>query len=144
MRATTAMPGGIVAALFGRMVTSDPAANVEAPIHVAHAFTVHAEETEGDYFTALDDLDAGNGTATIQDTELTSGIFYGYSVVDIEQLVSNVGDASLAGSCSRTSYTFRPKSHPGPSAAPRLPIRGRNSFSLSRRSSAPEPGGRVS
>ena len=97
MRAVTAMPGGIVAALFGRMVTSDPAANIEAPIHVAHAFTVHAEESEGDYFTALDDLDAVNSTATIQDTELTSGIFYGYSVVDIERLVSNVGDASLAG-----------------------------------------------
>lgn len=97
MRANTTMPGGIVAALFGRMVTSDPAANIEAPIHVAHAFTVHAEESEGDYFTALDDLDANNITATIQDTELTSGIFYGYSVVDIERLVSNVGDASLAG-----------------------------------------------
>lgn len=97
MRATTAMPGGIVAALFGRMVTGDPAANIEAPIHVAHAFTVHAEESEGDYFTALDDLDTNQGTATIQDTELNSGIFYGYAAVDIEQLVSNVGDASLAG-----------------------------------------------
>ena len=97
MRAQTAMPGGIVAALFGRMVTSDPAANIEAPVHVAHAFTVHAEESEGDYFTALDDLDAGHSTATIQDTELTSGIFYGYAVVDIERLVGNVGDAALAG-----------------------------------------------
>ena len=96
-RANTAMPGGIVAALFGRMVTSDPAANIEAPVHVAHAFTVHAQELEGDYFTALDDLDDSAGTATIQETELTSGIYYGYAVVDIGQLVANIGEAGLAG-----------------------------------------------
>ena len=42
------MPGGLIAALFGRMVTSDPAANIDAPVHVAHAFTVHGEEAELD------------------------------------------------------------------------------------------------
>ena len=61
------------------MVTSDPAANIDAPVHVAHAFTVHAAETESDYFTAMDDLkeDADDGGAdTIQEAELTSGLFY--------------------------------------------------------------------
>lgn len=94
LRETTALPGGLTAALFGRMVTSDPAANIEAPVHVAHAFTVHAAETESDYFTAMDDLkeDADDGGAdTIQETELTSGLFYGYAVVDIPGLIKNCG-----------------------------------------------------
>jgi CRISPR system Cascade subunit CasC len=87
-----ALHGGLAAALFGRMVTSDPAANIDAPIHVAHAFTVHCEETESDYLTAVDDLkkdDDDQGADTIQEAELTSGLFYGYVVVDIPGLVSN-------------------------------------------------------
>ena len=94
------LPGGLVGALFGRMVTSDPRANIEAPVHVAHAFTVHAEEAESDYFIAADDLarDEDTGADTIQETELTSGLFYGYVVVDIPGLIENLGgDAVLAG-----------------------------------------------
>jgi len=86
---------GLEAALFGRMVTSDLIANTDAAIHVAHAFTVHEEESESDYFTVVDDLkdradgdDAGS--AGIFDMELTSGLFYGYVVVDVPALVSNL------------------------------------------------------
>jgi len=100
LREITALPGGLVAALFGRMVTSDPAANIEAPVHVAHAFTVHAAETESDYFTAVDDLkaeDDDSGADTIQETELTSGLYYGYVVIDLAGLIKNCGgDADLA------------------------------------------------
>jgi CRISPR system Cascade subunit CasC len=95
-----ALPGGLTGALFGRMVTSDPKANIEAPVHVAHAFTVHGEEAESDYFVAVDDLarDEDTGADTIQETELTSGLFYGYVVVDLPGLLRNlVGDARLAG-----------------------------------------------
>jgi CRISPR system Cascade subunit CasC len=96
-----ALEAGLEAALFGRMVTSDPDANTDAAIHVAHAFTVHKEETESDYFTVVDDLtqEAGEaGTAGLFDTELTAGLFYGYVVVDIRGLVNNLGgDAVLAG-----------------------------------------------
>ena len=94
------LPGGLTGALFGRMVTSDPRANIDAPVHVAHAFTVHAEEAESDYFIAADDLarDEDTGADTIQETELTSGLFYGYVVVDIPGLIANLGgDAALAG-----------------------------------------------
>ena len=94
MSENTALPAGLVAALFGRMVTSDPAANFEAPVYVAHAFTVHAAETEGDYFTAVDDLkrdDDDSGAAHIQETEITSGLFYGYVVIDLPGLISNLG-----------------------------------------------------
>ncbi len=94
------MPAGLVGALFGRMVTSDPDANITAPVHVAHAFTVHAEEDESDYFTAVDDLarEDETGADTIQETELTSGLYYGYVVVDLPGLVANLGgDRALAG-----------------------------------------------
>ncbi len=94
------LPGGLTGALFGRMVTSDPRANIDAPVHVAHAFTVHAEEAESDYFIAADDLarDEDTGADTIQETELTSGLFYGYVVVDIPGLIANLGgDTALAG-----------------------------------------------
>ena len=101
MSENSALPGGLVAALFGRMVTSDPAANIDAPVHVAHAFTVHGEETESDYFTAVDDLkkdEDDSGADTIQETELTSGLFYGYVVIDLPALVANCGrDKDLAG-----------------------------------------------
>ena len=99
LRENTCSPGGTTAALFGRMVTSDPAANITAAIHVAHAFTVHGEETETEYFTAVDDLPTGEpGADTIQETELTSGLFYGYVVVDLPQLCENLGgDTLLAG-----------------------------------------------
>lgn len=99
MRANTALPGGLTSALFGRMVTSDPEANITAPVHVAHAITVHEEEAESDYFTAVDDLSGDEpGADTIQETELTSGLFYGYVVVDLNGLLDNLGgDAVLAG-----------------------------------------------
>ena len=87
------LPAGLEGALFGRMVTSDPGANIEAAIHVAHAFTVHREESESDYFSVVDDLqgdDEDAGAAHIGDMELTAGLFYGYVVVDMPGLVSNL------------------------------------------------------
>ena len=101
MRGQSALAAGLEAALFGRMVTSDPEANTDAAVHVAHAFTVHAEATESDYFTVVDDLtrEAGEaGTAGLFDTELTAGLFYGYVVLNLPLLISNLGgDSGLAG-----------------------------------------------
>ena len=96
-RETATLPGGLEGALFGRMVTSDPGANIEAAIHVAHAFTVHNEESESDYFSVVDDLqrdDEDAGAAHIGDMELTAGLFYGYVVVDLPGLVSNLEGCS--------------------------------------------------
>ena len=92
-REAARLPGGLEGALFGRMVTSDPGANIDAAVHVAHAFTVHAEESESDYFSVVDDLQADDedpGAAHIGDMELTAGLFYGYVVVDVPGLVSNL------------------------------------------------------
>jgi CRISPR system Cascade subunit CasC len=87
------MGAGLSGALFGRMVTSDKLAQTDAAVHVAHAFTVHAEEVESDYFSAIDDLirEAGEkGSGHIGNVELTSGLYYGYVVIDVPLLVSNL------------------------------------------------------
>ena len=101
LRDSSRLPGGIEASLFGRMVTSDVEANIDAPVHVAHAFTVHQEESESDYFTVVDDLQRVEdepGADHIGETELTSGLFYGYVVADRRMLLDNLGqDADLAG-----------------------------------------------
>ena len=84
---------GLESALFGRMVTSDVLASRDASIYVAHAFTVHPAQVENDYFTVVDDLlhEAGElGSAGIFDTELASGLYYGYVVVDVPQLIENL------------------------------------------------------
>ncbi len=94
------LASGLDGALFGRMVTSDIFARGDAAVHVAHAFTVHEEESEPDYFTAVDDLVqlAGEtGSGLISTSELTSGLFYGYVVIDIPKLVGNLSnDLALA------------------------------------------------
>ena len=124
MRALTRMPGGLTAALFGRMMTADPAANSDAAIHVAHSLTVHGEETESDFFTAVDDLatmgdDGGSGY--IGEAELTSGLFYGYTVVDVGQLLANVAEDHLLAEeiVERLVWligTVAPKAKLGPTA----------------------------
>ncbi len=105
LRENCSLPGGLVAALFGRMVTSDVEANIEAAVHVAHAFTVHEEESESDYFTVVDDLhriEDDAGADHIGESELTSGLFYGYVVLDREMLLRNLGrDSEMAGEVTR-------------------------------------------
>ena len=84
---------GLESSLFGRMVTSDVLASRDAAVYVGHSFTVHQAQVENDYFTVVDDLlqDAGElGSAGIFDTELASGLYYGYVVVDVPQLVENL------------------------------------------------------
>ncbi|MCK6374282.1 MAG: type I-E CRISPR-associated protein Cas7/Cse4/CasC [Zoogloea sp.] len=84
---------GLESALFGRMVTSDVLANRDASVSVAHAFTVHEAQVENDYFTVVDDFaqaEDGAGSAGIFDTELASGLYYGYVVIDVPQLVANL------------------------------------------------------
>ncbi len=98
MAARGTLQAGLEGALFGRMVTSDPDANTDAAIHVAHAFTVHAEQAETDYFTVVDDLSEGSGAGGIFDTEVTAGLYYAYVVVDLPLLRANLGgDPALAG-----------------------------------------------
>jgi CRISPR system Cascade subunit CasC len=89
---------GLESALFGRMVTSDVLTSRDAAVYVAHAFTVHEAQVENDYFTVVDDLRRESGeqsSAGIFDTELASGLYYGYVVVDVPQLVANLEGADM-------------------------------------------------
>lgn len=84
---------GLDVALFGRMVSGDMDARVDAAVHVAHAFTISRPQIEPDFFTAVDDLATGDehgGTAHMNSAELTSGLFYHYAVIDVPLLVSNL------------------------------------------------------
>ena len=131
MREGATLPAGLTAALFGRMVTSDTDANITAPVHVAHAFTVHAEEAESDYFTAVDDLSGDEpGADTIQETELTSGLFYGYVVVDLKGILANLGgDADFAGQVLHNLIYLIAEVSPGAKLGSTAPY-GRASFML--------------
>ena len=91
------LASGLDAALFGRMATSDVLARGDAAVHVAHALTTHEQETESDYFSAVDELrrddpqESGEmGAGHINSQELTSGLFYSYVTIDVPLLVSNL------------------------------------------------------
>jgi CRISPR system Cascade subunit CasC len=86
-------------ALFGRMLASSPAYNVEAAAQVAHAISVNRTVIEDDYFTAVDDLNDGSedaGSAHIGEAGFASGVFYIYICINKSQLVKNLGDEALA------------------------------------------------
>ncbi len=125
LREQCSLPGGIAAALFGRMVTADVEANIDAAVHVAHAFTVHSEEGESDYFTVVDDLhrqEDDAGADHIGETELTSGLFYGYVVLDRHTLVANLGgDTDMAGEVARRLVNLIATVTPGAKLGPTAP-----------------------
>lgn len=87
-------------ALFGRMLASSPAFNVEAACQVAHAISVHPVVIEDDYFTAVDDLNDGSkdsGAAHIGETGFAAGLFYSYICINRKLLIDNLGgDTGLA------------------------------------------------
>ena len=85
-------------ALFGRMVTSDAFANVDAAMQVAHAISTNKVMMESDYFTAMDDLLQGDtmeesGAGHIQDTDYDSSCYYLYASLDTDALRENLKNA---------------------------------------------------
>lgn len=87
-------------ALFGRMLASSPAYNVEAACQVSHAISVHPVVIEDDYFTAVDDLNDGKddlGAAHIGESGFAAALFYTYLCINKDLLIKNLGnDSSLA------------------------------------------------
>jgi CRISPR system Cascade subunit CasC len=92
-------------ALFGRMLASSPAFNIEAACQVAHAISVHPVVIEDDYFTAVDDLNSGledMGAAHIGETRFAAGLFYSYVCINRELLIKNLdGNEELANKAIR-------------------------------------------
>jgi len=87
-------------ALFGRMLADLPTRNIDAACQVAHAISTNKVSMEMDFFTAVDDLktdadDAGAGMMGM--IGYNSACFYRYAVLDLEQLLDNLGqDSDLA------------------------------------------------
>jgi CRISPR system Cascade subunit CasC len=100
---------GLEGALFGRFVTSDILSRADASVHVAHSFTVHRLDTEVDYFTVVDDLnrEEETGAAHAGDMELGAGLFYGYVVVDMPLLMSNLTGCDSKSWASQNSEDAR-------------------------------------
>lgn len=80
-------------ALFGRMVTSDAFADVEASMQVAHAISTNRIMMESDFFTAVDDLidgDEESGSAMMGDIDYNSSCYYIYASIDVDKLCENL------------------------------------------------------
>lgn len=80
-------------ALFGRMVTSDAFANVEASMQVAHAISTNKIMMESDFFNAVDDFIDGNEeteSAILDDIDYNSSCYYLYASIDTDKLLSNM------------------------------------------------------
>ncbi|MDJ0390905.1 type I-E CRISPR-associated protein Cas7/Cse4/CasC [Roseomonas sp. E05] len=87
--------------LFGRMLADEAeTVRMTAAADVAHPFTVGKAEVEADFYVAVDDrgVDAEEvASGFMGDAFFTSGLFYGYARVDMEQLARNLGgDTDLA------------------------------------------------
>jgi len=86
-------------ALFGRMLAAKPRFNIEAAAQVAHAFTVHRADVDGDYYTAVDDLrprDEDLGAGHIGETGFGAGVYYLYVCINRDLLDRNLaGDTEL-------------------------------------------------
>ncbi|WFR83730.1 type I-E CRISPR-associated protein Cas7/Cse4/CasC [Arthrobacter sp. Y-9] len=80
--------------LFGRMIANSTDLNVDASVQVAHAISVHAVESEFDYFTAVDDEsgDGEPGAGMIGTVEFNSSTLYRYATLNLGGLLKNLGD----------------------------------------------------
>jgi len=86
-------------ALFGRMLANKPERNIEACCQVAHALSANSISMEMDYYTAVDDLQAGEetGAGMLGFIAFDSACFYRYARVDFRELVERMqGDRELA------------------------------------------------
>ena len=94
-----ALQNGQDIALSGRMATSGIMTIVDASLAVAHAITTHTVDGDIDWFTAVDDLNqetGETGSAHLDTTEFSSGVFYRYASLNIRQLQENLGDVDRA------------------------------------------------
>ncbi|MFD9483597.1 type I-E CRISPR-associated protein Cas7/Cse4/CasC [Streptomyces sp. NPDC059991] len=86
-------------ALFGRMLAEIPGAGVDGAVQVAHAFTTHSTSVQADFFTAVDDIGqwaTDAGSAHVNTGEYSSGVFYRYATLDLDDLTRNLADPALA------------------------------------------------
>jgi CRISPR system Cascade subunit CasC len=80
-------------ALFGRMIADDPSWNVDAACQVAHAISTNRVAMDFDFYTAVDDLRREDtaGSDMMGTVQFNSSCFYRYSVLDVDDLLRNLG-----------------------------------------------------
>jgi CRISPR system Cascade subunit CasC len=83
-------------ALFGRMLADAKDFNVDAAAQVAHAISTHRVEREFDFFTAVDDLAAGDEAVSgmLGTIDFNSACYYRYAVLHLDLLQGNLGSDS--------------------------------------------------
>lgn len=98
--------GAVDVALFGRMLANLPEANTDAACQVAHAISTHRVDRDFDYYTAVDDLqpEDSSGADMIGTIEFNSSCYYRYSVIDVDQLVDNLGDGGSLAQAAVAGY----------------------------------------
>jgi CRISPR system Cascade subunit CasC len=102
-------------AMFGRMVADMTDINVDAACQVAHAISVHAVDTEYDYFTAVDDRKqdaAETGAGMIGTVEFNSSTLYRYATIDVNALQRTLGDAGATRAAVEAFLTAFARSVP--------------------------------
>jgi CRISPR system Cascade subunit CasC len=100
---------GLDGALFGRMATGSVVSRVESCVHVAHAITVHAIQASADYFSVQDSLSEEDdpGASHTNNTEIASGLFYEYAVIDVRQLMQNFSGFSAEQQAETVAWIVR-------------------------------------
>lgn len=85
-------------ALFGRMVAKTPYLSQDASAQVAHAISTHKIQSEFDFYTAMDDLQAEgeSGAAMMGSIEYGSSTLYRYANVGLHLLEEQTGGAESA------------------------------------------------
>lgn len=79
-------------ALFGRMVASEPALNVEGAAMFSHALSTHRAEPEMDFYAAVDDAqgDDSSGAGMTGILEYNSACYYRYIGLNLTLLRQNM------------------------------------------------------
>ena len=83
---------GLDGILFGRFSSTNLFHSVRAAVGFAHLLTVHPTMSTADYFTVMDTekRDGEMGASHANTAELTSGLYYGYAVLDLRVLAESL------------------------------------------------------
>ncbi|MFG3429569.1 type I-E CRISPR-associated protein Cas7/Cse4/CasC [Streptomyces californicus] len=95
-------------ALFGRMIATGDNLTLDAAVQVAQALAVHHTAVETDFFTAVDDLAAGDdhGASMIGQREFLSPTLYRHAALTGPGLAANLADYAGAMELAQVTAAF--------------------------------------
>ena len=105
-----ALASCIDVALSGRMATSglmSEIGKVDGALAVAHVITTHeVNDSDIDWFAAVDDLQE-QGSGHLDTQEFSSGVFYRYASLNINQLMENMGEENRESALGIASHVLQ-------------------------------------